>query len=188
MIICSFRRLATALGFLAAASVCGGCAAPVAFDSLQGDPIIYPDGFYGKPTVLAFLNANDRLCDLEIKPLAAYHHRGDSPVQVICVMVYDRFEFVKQINTLSDAVFKVVLDPERKLASKYGIRRFPTYLYADTRADELARTYEVGTVRDWMDSKLWHERGYRLPDGALRKASYREAEQGYDPYKAEGAK
>jgi hypothetical protein len=161
-----------------------GCQKPFVLETRQGGPLIYPDGLYGKPTVLAFLSANDRRCDLALKPLAAYHHRGDSPVKVVAVLVYDRYDFVKQIQTLDQAVFTVLLDPEKKLAKKYSIKKYPTYVYLDTRVDELARTYEIGGVRPWMDDKIWHERGYRLPEGALRKTEYRELEQGYDPYKA----
>ena len=77
-----------------------GCQKPFVVERYQGGPLVYPDGLMGKPSVLAFLSANDRRCDHELKPLAAYHHRGDSPVQVVAVLVYDRFDYVKQIQTM----------------------------------------------------------------------------------------
>ena len=160
------------------------CHRNIVLDSLQGSPLIYPDGLMGKPTVIAFLSANDRRCDLELKPLAAFHHRGDSPVEIVAVLVYDRYDFVKQIPTLDHAVFKVLLDPKKTLAKKFGVKKYPTYIYTDTRVSEIARTYEIAGVRPWVDDKIWHEKGWRVPEGALRKSEYRELEQGYDPYRA----
>ena len=146
-----------------------GCQSPEVFDGLHGRPLVYPHDLTGEPTVLAFLNANDRRCDKEILPLVSLHHRQGTPVRVVASLIYDDYNFVREMKTIEQAVFPVFLDPKRRLANRFRVRNFPTYVFLDPAGDVVERTRDIGKVRDWVDSPEYHEKAYDVPPGSLQR-------------------
>lgn len=156
------RAVATALLLVGAS----GCYQPMVLQSVQGRSHVYPDIIQGKPTLLAFLNADDRKCDKEIYPLVALHSREASPVQVLAVMVYDQYAFVQDVKTLEQAVFPVLLDPDHRLVERHDVSSYPTYIFLDVEGDELDRSLDVREARPWVDSPRWIELALGLKRGA----------------------
>ena len=151
-----------------------GCKSPIALDSLRGGIKVFPDLLNNHPAVLAFLSANDRRCDKEIPSLTALHYREESPVQVVGVLVFDDYEFVTQIKTLNKAAFLVLLDPERKLAEKFKIEQYPTYLYISPTGKEVDRVDDVRLARRWVDFSRWHEKAIEEARVNPRESDYRD--------------
>lgn len=142
-----------------------GCAQPMVFDTLRGDVKVYPDVVRGRPTLLAFLSANDRRCDKEIPSLWALSRRPESPVQVVGVMVYDDVNFLAQVSTRRQASFPVLLDPYRRLAEKFRIGRYPTYLFLSWKGKEIDRVHNLSLARQWVDRPRWHRKA--LPPDSI---------------------
>ena len=132
-----------------------GCQQPKVFRTISGGKEIYPDVLSDRPTILAFLSANDRRCDKEIPSLWALTKRPMTPVQILGVLVYDDFSFVDEIATRGHVSFVILLDPDRDLAEKFRIPHYPTYVYLDWKGDEIDRQDDIRLVPKWMDSDRW---------------------------------
>ena len=113
------------------------------------------------------------------------------PVNVTAPDPVTNKEFVKAVGRalrrpvllpIPRFVFKIILDPQKRIAKKYNVKKYPTFVLLSSRVKELERTRNLRDVPPWVDSPMWHEREYHLPQGALRKASYNELEEGYNPY------
>jgi hypothetical protein len=157
------------LALVGVAALAVGCQHPIILDSLSGRPKVYPDFIRDKPTILAFLDANDRRCDKEVLPLVSFFHRESTPVQIIGVMAYDEYAFVKEVKTLNQAVFPMLLDPDHRLIEKYDVDRYPTYVLLNIDGKEIDRVYDIREVRPWVDSPEWHEKELRLRKGTLQQ-------------------
>lgn len=165
------KRAARPVALLATlAALTSGCQQPMLIDSLTGRPEVYPDLVRGHPTLIAFLSANDRRCDDLIKPLISYHYRGQgSPVRVVGVMVYDRFGYLKEVPDLDKVAFTMLLDPDRRLAQKYGIENYPTFLLLDVDGNEIERETDIRLTQAWVDSPTYHEKAFGMRPGTFRK-------------------
>ncbi len=151
-------------------SFASGCQQPILIDSLTGRPHVYPDIMKGHPTLVAFLSANDRRCDDAIKPLISFHYRGTgSPVKVVGVMVYDKFSYLKDVQDLNKVAFTMLLDPDRRLAEKYGIVQYPTYLYLNVDGEEIERVHDIRLTQAWVDSPSYHEKAFGMRPGTFRQ-------------------
>lgn len=154
-----------------------GCQQARVYQTIHGKTVVYPDSFYGAPTVVAFLNADDRRCDDEIQPLTALYHRPGTPVKVICVMTYEKYDHVEDIEGLNSVVFDVVLDPGRRIADRNGVDTFPKFALLNTLAKPIAWADDWDKVAEWVDSPSWHEKSYGLPVGSLHQSSYQQNPQ-----------
>ena len=135
-----------------------GCASPVALHTYHGDVLVYPDFLpTNRPTVLAFLDGNDRRCDKLVRPLRALSSRKEA--YLVGVLSYEDNAFLDQISTQRDIVFPMMLDPRKKLIDRLGIHRYPTYVYLSPQGKEIARAYEVEKVTDWY-TPLWVHRAF----------------------------
>ena len=153
------RILLLSLPFWAGA----GCASPIALHTYQGEVLVYPDFLpTNQPTVLAFLDGNDRRCDKLVKPLRALSSRKE--VYLVGVLSYDDNAFLNQISTGREIVFPMMLDPRKKMIDRFGIARYPTYVYLTPQGKEIARAYEIEKVTPWYTPPWIHRafgRNYR---------------------------
>lgn len=142
---------------------CGcGHVHPKVFKDIHGDARIYPDVLDGKPCILAFLSANDRRCDREYQPLWSLNNLGTT--KVVGVLIYDSLSYVTQIQTLDWAQgYPVLLDPEKELARRYGVSRYPTYVFLAYDGDVIARARDLKDVEPWTSDPAWRERASPLP-------------------------
>src|SRR5262245_7745273 len=135
-----------------------GCASPIALHTFDGDVLVYPDLLpTNQPTVVAFLDGNDRRCDKLVRPLRALANRKEA--YLVGVLSYDDNAFLEQISTRRDIVFPMMLDPRKKLIDRLGINRYPTYLYLSPQGKEIARAYEIEKVTSWY-TPLWVHRAF----------------------------
>jgi hypothetical protein len=125
---------------------------------------IYPDQLPKQPTILAFLSADDRRCDKEIPSLWSITKRDRQRPVVIGVFVYADASFINQIDTIDRIDFPVILDPDRELAGRYGVKRYPTYVFLDWKGREVERAEAIAQVSRWVDEPAAYSR-------ALPKAS-----------------
>ena len=135
-----------------------GCASPVALHTYDGDVLVYPDFLpTNRPTVLAFLDGNDRRCDKLVRPLRALSSRKEA--YLVGILAYEDNAFLDQISTKRDILFPMMLDPRKKLIDRLGISRYPTYVYLSPQGKEIARAYEVEKITEWY-TPLWVHRAY----------------------------
>ena len=131
-----------------------GCKSePLYLRTYDGDPMAFPDDLPNdRPSILAFLNMDERTSDKNLLPLRGLAARGlaapDGP-KMIGVMTYSDNSFLQQITTQREIVFPVMLDPSRKLVDRLGVRRFPTYILLSVDGKEVAREYDVNKVYAW---------------------------------------
>jgi hypothetical protein len=148
-----------------------GCASPIALHTYQGEVLVYPDFLpTNQPTVLAFLDGNDRRCDKLVKPLRALASRKE--VYLVGVLSYDDNSFLEQIATKREIVFPMMLDPRRKMIDRLGITRFPTYVYLTPQGKEIARAFEIEKVTPWYTPPWIHRafgRNYRKNEADLAR-------------------
>ncbi len=129
-----------------------GCAKPIALRTFDKQVMVFPDFLpLDQPTVFAFLDANDRRCDLLIRPLRSLANRTEA--QLVGVLSYDDNSFLEQIASKREIVFPMLLDPRKKLVNHFGISRYPTYVYVSPAGKEVTRTYDIKDVTPWYTSK-----------------------------------
>ncbi len=126
----------------------GGCASPIYLRTYDGGVFGYPGDFSrDKPTVLAFLDINDRRADQLLKPLRALSAREE--VDVVGVMIYDSNAFLEQITTKKEIIYPVMLDPKQKMVDRFDVKRYPTYIFLSPKQKELDRVYDISEVGEW---------------------------------------
>jgi peroxiredoxin len=128
-----------------------GCKSePVVLMSFQDEePLKFPDSFPNdKPIILAFLNANDRTCDQHIRPLRAYSSTRPQ-VTIVGVLAYDDNSFLQQITTQREMTFTVLLDPKKRLVDRYGVSKYPTYLFLSPEGKVIDRQYDAAKLKPW---------------------------------------
>ena len=141
--------------FLFAAVILGGCAEPIALRTFQGNVLIYPDFLpLNQPTILAFLDGNDRRCDKLMKPLRALASRKE--VKLVGVLAYDDNSFVEQISTKREIIFPLMLDPRKKLVRKIGVSKYPTFVYLSPHGKEIARSQDLAKIQEWYRPSWIH--------------------------------
>jgi hypothetical protein len=134
-----------------------GCKSePLYLRTYDGDPMAFPDDLPNdRPSILAFLNMDDRTSDRHILPLRGLAARDGA--KLYGVMTYSDNSFLQQITTQREIVFPVMLDPNRKMVDRMGVRRFPTYILLSVDGKEVAREYDVNKVYAWYRS-AWIDR------------------------------
>ena len=137
------------------------CIQPMSFKTLHGGSEIYPELVRGRPAILAFLNANDRRCDRVIRSLWSLSNRPTNPTKIVGVLSYQDFSFVHQIDSLEHATFPVLLDPERRLARRFWVKKFPTFVFLSWDGKELDRSADLPMLAEWIDTEHWHRRSVR---------------------------
>jgi hypothetical protein len=141
-------------------SFAAGCASPIALHTYDGDVLVYPDFLpANQPTILAFLDGNDRRCDKMLKPLRGLSSRKE--VYLAGVLTYEDNAFLDQISSSSKAemVFPVLLDPRKKMVNQFGIRRYPTFVYLSPQGKEVAREYDIQKINAWY-GREWVYRAF----------------------------
>ncbi len=142
-----------------------GCFRPMTMTTLRGGLAVYPDVVVGKPTILAFLNANDRRCDEVIPSLWGLSNRPGSPARIIGVMVYDDLSYVSEIDTLDYASeLTVLMDPDRRLTRRFGVTRFPLFIFLSADGKVIDRARRLTDVPRWIDEDRWYRRALPEPD------------------------
>jgi len=132
-----------------------GCASPIALHTYDGEVLVYPDFLpTNQPTVLAFLDGNDRRCDKLVRPLRALSSRKE--VYLVGVLAYEDNAFLDQIATKREIVFPMMLDPRKKMIERFGVARYPTYIYLTPQGKEIARAYEIEKVTPWYTPEWIH--------------------------------
>lgn len=137
------------------------CVQPMSFKTLYGQSQVYPEVIRGKPAILAFLNADDRRCDKVIPSLWSLSKRPTRPAKIVGVLAYQDFSFVHQITTLEHTSFPVLLDPERKLARRFWVKKFPTFVFLSWDGKELDRSADLSALSEWIDTESWYRRAAR---------------------------
>jgi len=132
-----------------------GCAAPIALHTYGGEVMVYPDFLpTNRPTILAFLDGNDRRCDRLVKPLRALASREE--VELVGVLAYDDNAFLDQISTKREIVFPMILDPKKKMVDEFSVKKYPTYIYVSPAGKEVARAYEIAKAKEWYKQEWIH--------------------------------
>ena len=132
------------------------CSQPIYLHTYDNDTMGFPNDFPNdKPTMLAFLTADERPCDEVIKPLRSLASRPE--VYVVGVITYRDNSYLEQISTKREIVFPMMLDPNRQMMDRFGIRRFPTFVYLNANGKEIAREYDIKKVTPWYKS-IWIDR------------------------------
>jgi hypothetical protein len=134
------------------AALAGGCAEPIALRTYQGDVLVYPELLpRDQPTILAFLDANDRRCDRLIRPLRALAARKEATL--VGVLSYDDNSFLEQISTRREILFPMMLDPRKRLVSEFKVNRYPTFVYLSPRGREIGRLYDIKEINPWFNPR-----------------------------------
>jgi hypothetical protein len=118
----------------------------------DGDTMAYPDDFPNdKPSIIAFLDLDDRRNDGVVKNLRGYSARPE--VGLVGVFTYSDNSFVDNVTTQKDLVFPIMLDPKRKMSEHFGVKRYPTFILINTEGREKERTYDVNKLREWYSRR-----------------------------------
>lgn len=126
----------------------GGCAAPIYLHTYSGGRLGYPDLLSpSRPTILAFLDGNDRRSDSLIRPLRSLSSRKE--VKLVGVLTYEDSAFLDQISTRKEIRFPVMLDPDQRMVERFGIRRYPTFVYLSPSGKENGRVYDIREISPW---------------------------------------
>lgn len=132
---------------------------PTTLHTFDNTTLTFPDDFPNdKPTILAFLTANDRSCDRLVRPLRALSTRGE--VKLVGVMNYDTNEYLRDYPPAKDIVFPMMLDPKKKMAGRFNVGRYPTFIYLAVDGKELDRRYDVNKITEWY-KQAWIDKGMR---------------------------
>jgi len=108
-----------------------------------------------KPTILAFVDINDRRNDELFKPLRALSARDG--LDVVAVLTYDKNSFLKEITTQDELRYLVILDPDKKLCKRLGVDEFPTFLFITPKYKVLDRCSDITKAHEWCRS-TWVQR------------------------------
>ena len=137
------------LGFWSLVVVLPGCASPIALRTYDYHVMVYPDDVlsHTQPTILAFLCADDRKCDRLIKPLRGLASREEA--NLVGILTYEDNSFLEQISTKREIVFPMMLDPRKRLIDRFGINRYPTFVYLSPGGKEIARRYDIREINAW---------------------------------------
>jgi len=133
--------------------VTSGCATELALHTYNGEVVLYPEVLpTSRPSILAFLDGNDRRCDRLMKPLRGLSSRPEA--KLFGVLSYDDNAFLEQISTAREIVFPMMLDPQKKLVDRFGVSRYPTFVLVSPQGKEVARTYEIADVNGWYKPEM----------------------------------
>ena len=126
-----------------------GCSEPIPLRTYDRQVLVYPDDVLEPehPTVLAFLNADDRRCDRLVRPLRALSAQKD--VKLVGVLTYEDNSFLQNLTTASDIKFPMMLDPKKRMVGRFGVRRYPTFIYLSPQGKEQDRKYDIKDIRPW---------------------------------------
>ena len=121
---------------------------PIRATTLAGSRVALPDG---KPVILHFWATWCGICQAEEGAI----RRLAKNARVISVAAMSGPP--AQVQTYVHARgldFEVAVDPDGKLAERFGVYAYPTTLFVDADGDIVAR--EVGYVREWgLEARWW---------------------------------
>jgi len=150
-----------AFPFVASLALLAGCQSqsnPVYLHTYSGGNLAFPDDFPNdRPSIIAFLDIDDRKNDGEVKSLRGFSARPE--VNLVGVMTYSDNSFVENFSGKDDLTFPVMLDPKKKMANRFAVRRYPTYVYLDVAGREIGREYDSTKIKGWYKS-TWLDKGH----------------------------
>jgi len=146
---------------LAVLSLCAGCrAAPaVPLEDTRGGQWVWPYFAQRQPTVLAFWDC-DNIESIEAMPALNTLNLRGSGVQLVTVCVERDRARANDWLRKQRANFIVLLDPDRDLAERLGVTSFPTYLYYNTRGEEVGRYLDIQSAWKFFDLPRFVDQGW----------------------------
>jgi len=157
------RFLGLPISVLVVGGLAGCQSGPTFLHTYDKKVLAYPDDFPNdQPTILAFLNANDRNCDKAIRPLRAFAARDEA--YLAGVMTYSDNSFLEGITVKNDIVFPVMLDPNKKMFDRFGVsaERCPTYLLLSPSGKVIDRQRDISKVKEWYKPE-WVDKALGRP-------------------------
>jgi hypothetical protein len=168
----TMNRAFLGLGIALLLAAAGCQTQPIVLHTYSGGTLEYPDGFPNdRPTLLAFLDLDNRKNDTLVRPLTGLSARD--PVKVIGVVTYSDNSFLQNWSTKDEVTFPVMLDPQKELINHFGVRQYPTFLYISVDGKEVAREYDVKRLTSWYKSimidKAMNRRHIPSPEDNVRE-------------------
>ena len=141
-----------------------GCQSPlVLYDARDGRQWVWPYFVEGYPTVLAFWSTDEIQC-LEDIPALNTLNGLDSPVQLISIGTGpDRQRIDDWVRGYyrHSMDYIALIDQEERLARKFWIHTYPTYIFLDVEREEIGRETDLRLVHKWFKRRGWLERAKR---------------------------
>ena len=154
-------RVICIVGLLALLSSLVGCgsveAIPLA--DTRGQQWVWPYFVGRQPTVVAFWDC-DNIESIEAMPALNTLHDRDSGVQLVTVCVEPDRQRADRWLRKQRASFVVVLDPNEKLAKRLAVTSYPTYIYFNTRGEEVQRYLNIQSAWKFFDLPRFLDQGW----------------------------
>ena len=154
------RRTVLSMSLLLVVCAAGCKASPaIPLEDTRGDQWVWPYFAQRQPTVLAFWDC-DNVESIEALPALNTLNRRESGVQLVTVCVERDRARANRWLLKQRASFVVVLDPEERLSRRLGITAYPTFVYYNTRGEEVQRYLNIQSAWKFFDLPRFLDKGW----------------------------